>query len=111
MDYLTQSAETGNQYAQYTLGKVYLEEHDEEQARYWFTVATSPLRRGSSWVSVWVRQKPQKLTRSKSHQNKKNLPKTNWFLGDFGAAGQIRTADLILTNSQIRVFLIVFRCL
>ena len=37
MDYFTQSAEAGNQYAQYALGKLYLEEHDQEQAHYWFT--------------------------------------------------------------------------
>ncbi len=37
MDYLTQSAEAGNQYAQYALGKLYLEKHDQQQAQYWFT--------------------------------------------------------------------------
>lgn len=37
LDYLTQSAEAGNQYAQYTLAKLYLEEHDQEQAHYWLT--------------------------------------------------------------------------
>ena len=35
--YLTQSAETGNQYAQYALGKLYLDSQDREQAHYWFT--------------------------------------------------------------------------
>ena len=37
MDYLTQSAEIGNQYAQYTLGKLYLDRQDREQAHYWFS--------------------------------------------------------------------------
>ena len=35
--YLTQSAEAGNQYAQYALGKLYLDSQDREQAHYWFT--------------------------------------------------------------------------
>jgi len=29
--------EAGNQYAQYTLGKLYLEKHDQDQSHYWFT--------------------------------------------------------------------------
>ena len=37
MDYLTQSAEAGNQYAQYALGKLYLGKENREQAYYWFT--------------------------------------------------------------------------
>ena len=35
--YLTQSAEAGNQYAQYALGKLYLDEYSREQAHHWFT--------------------------------------------------------------------------
>ncbi len=37
MDYLSQAAEAGNQYTQYALGKLCLEKHDQQQARYWFT--------------------------------------------------------------------------
>ena len=37
MDYLTQSAETGNQFAQYVLGKLHLDRQDCEQAHYWFS--------------------------------------------------------------------------
>ena len=37
VEYLTQSAEAGNQYAQYALGKLYLDSQDREQAHYWFT--------------------------------------------------------------------------
>ena len=32
--YLTQSAEAGNQYAQYALGKLYLDKQDREKAHY-----------------------------------------------------------------------------
>ncbi len=37
VEYLTQSAEAGNQYAQYALGKLYLDIQNQEQAHYWFT--------------------------------------------------------------------------
>ena len=37
VEYLTQSAKAGNQYAQYALGKLYLDSQDREQAHYWFT--------------------------------------------------------------------------
>ncbi|MCI8527428.1 MAG: sel1 repeat family protein, partial [Oscillospiraceae bacterium] len=37
VEYITQSAEAGNQYAQYALGKLYLVKQDREQAYYWFT--------------------------------------------------------------------------
>lgn len=36
VDFLTQSAEAGNQYAQYALAKLCLEGHEPEQAHYWF---------------------------------------------------------------------------
>ena len=36
-EYLTQSADTGNQYAQYALGKLYLERNDKAEAHYRFT--------------------------------------------------------------------------
>jgi len=36
VNYLTLSAEAGNQYAQYALGKLCLDKHDQQQARYWF---------------------------------------------------------------------------
>jgi len=39
-------------------------------------------------------------------ENKKNPAQIKGFRRDFGAAGQIRTADLILTNSQIKLFII-----
>lgn len=41
MDYLTQFAEAGNQSAQYALAKLYLEEHNQDQAHYWFTQSTA----------------------------------------------------------------------
>ena len=41
MNYFTQSAEAGNQYAQYALAKLYLEEHDQKQAHYWFAHSAS----------------------------------------------------------------------
>ena len=41
MEYLTQSAETGNQFAQYTLGKLYLDRRDAGQAYYWFSQAAA----------------------------------------------------------------------
>ena len=50
------------------------------------------------WVSVRVKQKPQKSTRQNYSQNKAKSSKINRFQRIFGAAGQIRTADLILTN-------------
>ena len=37
MEYLTQSAKTGSQYAQYTLGKLYLDKQDQTQAHCWFS--------------------------------------------------------------------------
>ena len=37
LQYLTQSAGAGNQYAQYALGKLYLDRQDQKQAHYWFT--------------------------------------------------------------------------
>ena len=33
---MTQSAEAGNQYAQYALGKLHLDRQNREQAQYWF---------------------------------------------------------------------------
>ena len=36
-EYLTQSAKTGNQFAQYALGKLYLERGDKAEAHYWFS--------------------------------------------------------------------------
>ena len=45
MEYLTASAEAGNQYAQYALGKLYLMgqevPQDREEARYWLTVSAA----------------------------------------------------------------------
>ena len=41
MDYLMQSAEDGDQYAQYALGKLYLKMHDQEQAYKCFTQSAS----------------------------------------------------------------------
>lgn len=35
--HLMQSAEVGNQFAQYALGKLYLDRQDREQAHYWFS--------------------------------------------------------------------------
>ena len=37
MEYLTRSAKTGSQYAQYTLGKLYLDKQDQTQAHCWFS--------------------------------------------------------------------------
>jgi hypothetical protein len=53
---------------------------------------------------VWVKQKPQKLTRPKSPQNKAKSSKINRFQRIFGAADQIRTGDLILTKTKGLVF-------
>ena len=36
-EYLTQSAKTGNQFAQYALGKLYLDRQNQTQAHYWFS--------------------------------------------------------------------------
>ena len=41
MEYPTQSAEAGNQYAQYILGKLYLDRQDHKQAYYWFAHSTA----------------------------------------------------------------------
>ena len=61
------------------------------------------------WVTVWVRQLTHILARTifgvfatKKHRKPK-------FSMLFGAAGQIRTADLILTNYMQAVF--SYRCL
>lgn len=39
--YLIQSSEAGNQYAQYALGKLYLDRQNREQAYYWFSQSAS----------------------------------------------------------------------
>ena len=54
------------------------------------------------WVSVRVKQKSQKSTRQNYSQSKAKSSKINRFQRIFGAAGQIRTADLILTKSVSR---------
>ena len=40
-EYLTQSAKAGNQFAQYALGKLYLERSDKAEAHYWFSQAAN----------------------------------------------------------------------
>jgi len=59
IDYLIQSAEAGNQYAQYALGKLCLEMHDQQQARYWFTQsATQGNEYAQFFLERWDNLKP-----------------------------------------------------
>lgn len=68
VDYLTQSAESGNQYAQYALGKIYLEAQDQEQAHHWFTQSAA---QGNShaqfFLSRWDSLKPPSVMLSATH--------------------------------------------
>ena len=53
-----------------------------------------------SVVFYVVNENPQNRIRSKSCRNQKKTPEIRRFQVLFGAAGQIRTADLILTNCR-----------
>ena len=53
-----------------------------------------------SVVFYVVNENPQNRIRSKSCRNQKKTPEIRRFQVLFGAAGQIRTADLILTNHR-----------
>ena len=68
MDYLTQSAEAGNQYAQYALAKLFLDEHDQEQSHYWFTQSAS---QGNShaqfFLNRWDNLKPPSVMLAATH--------------------------------------------
>ena len=68
MDYLTQSAEAGNQYAQYTLAKLFLDEYDQEQSHYWFTQSAS---QGNShaqfFLNRWDNLKPPSVMLATTH--------------------------------------------
>ena len=50
------------------------------------------------WVTVWVRQLTHILTHTVSAKKVRKIPEIKRFQGFSGAAGRIRTADLILTN-------------
>ena len=67
MDYLTQSAGTGNQYAQYALGKLYLDRQDPEQAHYWFSQsATQGNEYAQFFLDRWDSLKPPSVMLSVS---------------------------------------------
>ena len=53
-----------------------------------------------SVVFYVVNENPQNRIRSKSFQNQKKTPEIRRFQVFFGAADQIRTGDLILTNHR-----------
>ena len=57
------------------------------------------------WVTVWVRQLTHILTHTVSAKKVRKIPEIKRFQGFSGAAGRIRTADLILTNYFLAVFL------
>ena len=50
------------------------------------------------WVTVWVRRLTHILTHTVSAKKVRKIPEIKRFQGFSGAAGRIRTADLILTN-------------
>ena len=50
------------------------------------------------WVTVWVRRLTHILTHTVSAKKVRKIPEIIRFQGFSGAAGRIRTADLILTN-------------
>ena len=50
------------------------------------------------WVTVWVRRLTHILTHTVSAVKVRKIPEIMRFRGFSGAAGRIRTADLILTN-------------
>ena len=66
------------------------------------------------WVTVWVRRLTHILTHTVSAEKVRKIPEIMRFRGFSGAAGRIRTADLILTNCLIFVlyYLVIFciRC-
>ena len=49
--YLTQSAEAGNQFAQYALGKLCLDRQEPEQAHYWFAQSAA---QGSEYAQFFL---------------------------------------------------------
>lgn len=57
--YLTQSAEVGNQYTQYALGKLYLDRHDQEQVHSWFTQSAAQSNSHAQFfLDRWYNLKP-----------------------------------------------------
>ncbi len=62
------------------------------------------------WVTVWVRRLPHILTRTSFNiftTKKHRKPKFSML---FGAAGRIRTADLILTKRFLIIFITISAC-
>jgi len=68
MDYLSQASEAGNQHAQYTLGKLCLKKHDQQQARYWFAQSAA---QGNEYAQFfldrWDDLKPPSVMLSVTH--------------------------------------------
>ena len=62
-----------------------------------------------SVVFYVVNENPQNRIRSKSLKNKKKTPEIRRFQVFFGAADQIRTGDLILTNGEFRTIYYTIR--
>ena len=58
------------------------------------------------WVTVWVWQLTHILTHTVSIKKVRKIPEIIRFQGFSGAAGRIRTADLILTNRNLKLFMI-----
>ena len=58
------------------------------------------------WVTVWVRRLTHILTHTVSAEKVRKIPEIMRFRGFSGAAGRIRTADLILTNRNLKLFMI-----
>ena len=53
------------------------------------------------WVTVWVRRLTHILTHTVSAKKARKIPEIIRFQGFSGAAGRIRTADLILTKDAL----------
>ena len=53
------------------------------------------------WVTVWVRQLTHILTHTVLVEKVRKIPEIMRFQGFSGAAGRIRTADLILTKDAL----------
>ena len=53
------------------------------------------------WVTVWVRRLTHILTHTVSAKKARKTPEIIRFQGFSGAAGRIRTADLILTKDAL----------
>lgn len=60
-----QSADTGNGFSQYALGKLYLDRQDREQAHYWFSWFSQSASQGNEYAQFfldrWDNQKPSSV--------------------------------------------------